>query len=371
MLKLGIEEEFHVVDLATKRVVPSARGLLHRLPIGAFVGGGTSSTIRLVGSAHHELGDLRGELVALRGILVQRAAGLHLGALASGTAPLANANRAPDANREFPEHNHPYRDPEPADDPVTCGMFVRVEAEDSEVATRAIAWIMPHVPTLLALSSSSPYWAGRDTGHASWRWNRPEVSAPTKAARGVGGATSPRETPRLPLRLSAHAPMLELRVCDAIADVEATVAIAALFRALYRYASRAVVAHRTPPAASPTIALDAIRHAGRSGLAHDLIDPVAAVTRPAATVVRALVADMAPYLRETDDLDRVETTIERVLAEGSGASRQRDAARRGGLSAVVDRELARTMACVVVTDTAPAPASPALDAGSALGTAVR
>ncbi|WP_161501026.1 carboxylate-amine ligase [Embleya scabrispora] len=340
MLKLGIEEEFHVVDLTTKQVVPSARGLLDRLPIGAFVGDrDTASTIRLVGSAHHELGDLRGELVALRGILVQRAAGLHLGALASGTAPLPGRDEPAAA--------------EPTGGRLTCGMFVRVEAEDDEVAARAIAWIMPHVPTLLALSSSSPYWAGRDTGHASWRRHRLDASAPAQAVGGAGA--SPRKAFHPPLRLSPHAPMLELRVCDAIADVEATVAIAALFRALYRHASRAVVAHRTPPAGSPTIARQAMRHAARSGLAHDLIDPVAAVTRPAATVVRALVAEMAPYLRETDDLDRVETAIERVLTEGTGAARQRGAARAGGPSAAVDRELARTMACVAVTDTAPAP----------------
>ncbi|WP_439678984.1 carboxylate-amine ligase [Embleya sp. MST-111070] len=359
MLKLGIEEEFHVVDLATRRVVPSARGLVDRLPIGAFIGDReTASTIRMVGSAHHELGDIRGELVALRGILVQRAAGLHLGALAGGTAPLLGRDDPAAAESVGGRH--------------TCGMFVRVEAEDGETATRAMAWIMPHVSTLLALSASSPFWAGRDTGHASWRRHRLGASAPTPTGGGVGSTESPRETLHPPLRLSPHTPMLELRVCDAIADVEVTVAIAALFRALYRYASRAVVAHRTPPAPSPAIAHRAIRYAARFGLAHDLIDPVAAVTRPAAAVVRALVAEMAPYLREADDLDRVETTIERVLTEGTGAAQQRDTARAGDLSAVVDRELARTMACVVVTDTSPAlDGSPAPDAPSALDAVVR
>ncbi|WP_406290252.1 YbdK family carboxylate-amine ligase [Embleya sp. NBC_00896] len=372
MLKLSIQEEFHTVDLATKRMVSSAPALLERLPAGAFVGAAKESTVGIVTSPHADLTAARAELVDLRGTLVYRAAGLRLGVLAGGTAPMmstADVRTAPDAryttlDREWAE---------PARDWITCGTHVHVEVENRDVAARALAWITPHLSTLSAMSASSPFWAGRDTGYASWRRMCVE-RLPT--AGPMGPLRSAREYDELiatleaigvapdgdmfypALRLSRQAPTLELRVCDAIADVETTIAIAALFRALCGYACRAVAADRTPPLPSPMIARGAMWRAARSGLEHDLIDPVAAVTLPAATVVRGLVAEMAPYLRECGDLDAVEGAVEPLLARGSGAARQRRAAREGGLASVVDQVLAETMACVVVSDTAPPPAHP-------------
>ncbi|WP_406299987.1 YbdK family carboxylate-amine ligase [Embleya sp. NBC_00888] len=371
MLKLGIQEEFHVVDLATKRTVSSAPALLDRLPAGPFVGRSKESTVAIATSTHAEPDALRARLTELRGTLVHRAAGLRLGVLASGTAPmmsLADVRTAPEAryaawDDEYAELSRGW---------ITCGMHVRVEVEDRDVAARAIAWITPHLATLSALSASSPFWAGRDTGYASWR----QVCVERLPAAGpIGPVRSAREYDELvaslvavgvvpdrdlflpALRLSPRGSALDLRVCDAIADVEVTIAIAALFRALYLYASDAVVADRTPPTPSPMLARGAMWRAARSGIEGDLIDPVAAVKLPAATVVRALVAEMAPYLRESGDLDLVEVAIGRLLARGSAAAGQRRAAREGGPAAVVDRVLAQTMACVGISDSSPLPAS--------------
>lgn len=370
MLELSIQEEFHTVDLATRRMVSSAPALLERLPAGSFVGAAKESIVRIRTSAHADLGAARAELVGLRGILVSRAAGLRLGVLAGGTAPMmstADVQTAPD-----PRYAALDRDwAEPARDWITCGTHVHVKVEDRNVAARAIAWITPYLSTLSAMSASSPFWAGRDTGYASWRRMCVErlptagPLGPLQSAREYDELIATLETIGVApdgdmlypaLRLSRRTPTLELLICDAIADVETTIAITALFRALCRYACRAVTAGRTPAPLSPMIARGAMWRAARSGLEHDLIDPVAAVTRPAATVVRGLVAEMASDLREFGDLETVEAAVERLLARGSGAALQRRAAREGGLAAVVDQVLAQTMACVTVSDTTPAPA---------------
>jgi glutamate---cysteine ligase / carboxylate-amine ligase len=358
--KLGIEEEFHTVDLATRRLVSSAPVLLDSLPRGPFTAEFKESAVEIVTTAHTELEELREELIRARGTLVRTAAGLRLGVIASGTAPSMNLSdvrttaddRYGTIDTEYAEVGRTW---------VTCGLHVHVEIEDRDLAVRAMAWVEPHLSTLLALSSGSPYWAGRDTGYASWRhllMDRLPTAGPLGPLRSAreyddvlatlnrAGVMRDDRMFYSPLRLSSHVPTLELRICDSVADVEVSVLIAALYRAIV---TRAATAGEEPPRLSPMIARGAMWRAARSGLEGDLIDPVSGLTAPAAVVVRNLLAELEPGLRDTGDFERARNTVEELLACGSGAARQRAAAEKGGLSGVVDHVLARTMACVPLT----------------------
>ena len=52
---------------------------------------------------------------------------------------------------------------------VTFGLHVHVAVNSGDKAVMICDRMMQHLPTLLALSSSSPYWEGRDTGLCSHR----------------------------------------------------------------------------------------------------------------------------------------------------------------------------------------------------------
>jgi len=138
------------------------------------------------------------------------------------------------------------------------------------------------------------------------------------------------------MRLSAHVPTLELRVCDSVPDIDGVVLIAALFRALVRHATHAVHAGHEPPPMPEPLLRTATWRAARSGLEGDLIDPTTLGRARADAVVRRLVAHVADELRWYEDWDRVTRTIDDVLRSGSWARTQRGVGRRQGLPAVVD-----------------------------------
>src|SRR5919107_1779987 len=121
-------------------------------------------------------------------------------------------------------------------------MHVHVEVADEEEAVAVVDGVRPWLPVLLAVSANSPFWHGRDTGHASWRsqvWGRWPTGGPREALRGL---TEYRETARLlqewgaamddamlyfDVRLAAALPTVEVRVADVCTDVDDAVLVAA------------------------------------------------------------------------------------------------------------------------------------------------
>ena len=126
------------------------------------------------------------------------------------------------------------------------------------------------LPVLLALSASSPFWNGQDTGYASIRtiiWQRwPSAGATGRlgSAAGVRRADrrpdqhrGDRRRARWPTSTSdprPTRPTLELRVCDACPIVDDAVLIAGLFRG--RRPRRRARASRTAEPFVPVAAAD-------------------------------------------------------------------------------------------------------------------
>ncbi|WP_443051899.1 glutamate-cysteine ligase family protein [Streptomyces sp. NBC_00250] len=68
-----------------------------------------------------------------------------------------------------------------ADEQLICGAQMHVDVPDRDCPVRALCVINPGLPPLPALSASSPYWLGADTGHASRRsviWQRRPTCGP-------------------------------------------------------------------------------------------------------------------------------------------------------------------------------------------------
>ena len=221
--------------------------------------------------------------------------------------------------------------------------------------------VAPYLPTLLALSASSPFRAdGVDTGYASsrtlvWqRWPTTGLAAPVSNAADYDqlvsdlvatGVIADAGMVYFDVRPANSAPTLELRICDSCPAVDTIMVIAALFRALVDYEVDLLRAGAPALAVPATLGRAALWRAARSGLEGELVDLAGPASRPAATVVNDLLRQVRPQLEAVGDWCPVEDLVQSVMAAGSSAARQRQSAhRRGRLSDIVDDLITETAA---------------------------
>ena len=87
---VGVEEEFHTVDLATRRLTPQAGSLVGQLPAGRFSSELQRSVLEANSRPHVRLADLAADIAALRRAAITVAQPLGLGIVAAGTVPIGN-----------------------------------------------------------------------------------------------------------------------------------------------------------------------------------------------------------------------------------------------------------------------------------------
>ena len=359
---LGVEEEFLLVDPDTRRLVPRADDVLAdaRAEGGAKVDHELQLAQVEAGTAVcRTLSELRSQLAGLRKTLAAAAerAGCRLASAGSHPfSPCEDSRVTPKPAYLRLERDYQLVTREQ----LVCGCHVHVGIPDAEMAVRVLNRVRPFLPTMLALGVNSPFWLGHDTGYASFRtemWRRwplagtPEIFASRAEYEELvelmlkTGAIDDPARIYWDVRPSARFDTLEFRVTDACLRVDEAVLVAGLFRALARTALDEEVAGRPLRRIRSEMLEAAIWRAARYGLDADLIDLVEGRSLPAGEVVRDLLVRLRPALEDAGDWDDVESTVERVLAEGTGASRQRRVFERSQeLTDVVDLVVAETVA---------------------------
>lgn len=297
-----------------------------------------------------DLGALADDLRRRRAELIEAAGRRDVIVAAVGSSPVGGEPTATPDERYLRMHEQFGLI---AGDQLTCGAHVHVGVGSRAEGVVAIDGVRPWLAVVLALTVNSPFWAGGDSGYASYRtvsWGRWPTSGPT--ARFGDEATYDRRVEDLvaagaavdsgmiyfDARLSATYPTVEFRIADVGQHIADSVLLAALCRALVDTAAR-------EPAIDPPVALlrAAAWRASRYGLGGDLLDLVDGTLRPATHLLDRLVDVLTPALRRTGDEDTVRRGIDRVLRRGTGADLQRvDLARRGRPSDVVRAAAART-----------------------------
>jgi carboxylate-amine ligase len=216
--------------------------------------------------------------------------------------------------------------------------------------------VRPWLATVVALAANSPFWAGEDSGYASYRtevWCRwPLTGMPDRLgsrAEYDDLVAALQEVDALPdatflywdVRPSARYETLEFRAADACLAVDDAVMVAGLWRALARTAAGEAGAGEPAPRLRREL-LDAARwRAARYGVEGTLVDLGEGRTAPARQVVDRLLAHVRPALESAGDWDEVAGLVDRALAGGNGAVRQRAAfARRGEMADVLSLLLA-------------------------------
>ena len=221
-----------------------------------------------------------------------------------------------------------------------CALHVHVGMPDPETAVAVANAMRHHLPLLAALTANSPFRDGADTGLASARAaavrSYPRFELPRAfrdyedflrvadqliVAAGVDDYTyiwwDVRPHPNLGT--------VEVRGMDVQPRPEQNAAVAALIQAL--------AAKEIDRPGAPGLAREAIEEsyfqAERYGLeARLMVDESTAA--PAAEVAQATLAEARPYAEQLGGADAFEE-IERILADGNGADRQRRVHEEGGM----------------------------------------
>jgi len=209
----------------------------------------------------------------------------------------------------------------------------------------------------MALSANSPFHLGQDTGHESWRgvvWDRWPTAGPVEPFTSVAayratvrqliasGAALDEGMIYLDARLARSYPTVEVRVADVCTDLDDTVLVAAVVRALAETAARG----EGPAHQWRTEMLRAARWRARhDGTSDQLLDPAYGALVRAEDALATMLDHLAPALADSGDAALVENGIERMLTHGTGAARQRaQVGADGDLRTVLDDLRRRTAA---------------------------
>ncbi|MFG2231005.1 glutamate--cysteine ligase [Streptomyces sp. NPDC048723] len=352
-LTVGVEEEFLLVDARSFRVVPAAPLVLATaggLP-GEIHPEGTRYQVEISTPIAHSAASLRVELAALRRTL-GRAARTHGCRLLAAPSPVVAVEGPLHLTDDEPRQREQHRRFGALTDTlVSCGRHIHIGTLDVDTAVAVSNRIRPWLPTLIALAANSPFWGGRDTGHASWRamaWSGwpsaglpPHFTSTAHFRRSVqtllgSGAALDTKMVYWDLRPSGHWPTLEIRAPDMSPDIDSALLQAELARALVSTALREIAERRPEPAVRDDVLRLARWRAAHDGLEGFGLDPYSGTELPAADLAEALLDLVAPELAAAGDLDHAAKTLAGLLRDGSGAHRQRVAfARRQDLTDVL------------------------------------
>jgi carboxylate-amine ligase len=334
---VGVEEEFHVIDADTGDLEPAARRVLRGADAEPEL---HRSMVETASGVHTGLSALRADLVDKRRSLVQASGRLGLAVVAAGTVPGSGSR----PSRVYPDERYErmaqeYR--QLVDEQQVAACQVQVGVPDKDLAVRITRRVREWLPTLLALSVSSPYFAGQDTGYASYRtivtsrWPTvgppPDLGSAQEYDRVVdtlvaSGVISDAGMIYFDARPSARYPTVEIRVADSCPSVDDAILLAALARALVTVAAEEDEAGRPLPEAPQVLLRAATWRAARSGLGGHLVDPATRTAVPAGVRIDALLNHVRPVLEARGEWDTVLELLTDLRNRGTSATRQRRAA---------------------------------------------
>jgi carboxylate-amine ligase len=360
--RFGIEEEYFLSDAAS-------RGIVRKVSPGFIAAAQEAfpdevqremlqSQLEVATPVCEAMDEARRSLSALRVGLAGLALEHDMLLLASGTHPSAvwSRQRATEASR----YDGLMRDLQMLGSRnQVCGLHVHVEVKGDDERICLMARLLPFLPLLLALSTSSPFWQGRRTGLMAYRLcayaELPRTGLPdlfTDPAdyrayvEALVGAGAIKDASYIwwAIRPSAKHPTLELRIADSCTRLDDTLAVAALYRCLVRHLLRKPKLNAGLTAASRAIAAENVWRAQRYGIHGGLVCMESRSMRTVQSLVDELVDQLsedaaalgcATDLAACSEIGAAGTSADFQLAVYEEA-RIRDGGQAAALAAVVD-----------------------------------
>jgi glutamate---cysteine ligase / carboxylate-amine ligase len=357
---LGIEEEFQIVDPQTRELKSHVSEILDegRMLLGEQVKPEMIQAQIEVGTGIcQNIGEARTDITNLRAIVSSLARKNGLAIVAASTHPISQ-----------------WKEQQIYDDPhyallieelqmvarslLIFGLHVHVGIGDRERQIHimnAARYFLPHV---LALTTSSPFWLGINTGLKSYRSEVfkkfPRTDIPdhfssyqsfqsyVQLLLGTNSISNPKKI-WWDVRPHPNFPTLEFRVCDIPTRVDDTIAVAALFQAIVCKLDRLIERNLGFRLYRRMLIQENKWRAVRYGLEGKLIDFGKQKEVPVADLIRELldfVDDVLDDLGSRKEVEHVHTILER----GTSADEQLQVFRETNeLTAVVDRLIERTV----------------------------
>lgn len=365
---LGIEEEYFLVDRRSRDIVgdPPAEILAE---VEALLGAQVSpeflrSQIEIGTRVCPNLDEARADLRRLRGAIASVVARYGMAPIAAATHPFARWGTQKTTQRGR------YQSLESDLQGVgrrlaICGLHVHVGIPDNELRIDLLNQASYFLPHLLALSTSSPFWQGENTGLKSYRLavfdEMPRTGTPERFAswgeyrRHVdilvrAGLIEDATKLWWDLRPSERFPTIEMRITDSCTSLEDSLSIAALFRCLLRMLWRLKRENQRWRLYARMLIDENRWRAQRYGFDQGLVDFGKGAIVPYADLLEEILALIEPDARHFGCVDEVLHARE-ILARGTSAHRQlavfdhalsEGATRSEALAAVVDWLIAET-----------------------------
>jgi carboxylate-amine ligase len=363
-LTLGIEEEYQIIDPETRELRSYITEILSgdHMVLGEVKPELHQSMVEIGTRVCRAPAEVRAELIRLRGTVMELAGKSGLVIAAAGTHPFSSwltqeitpLERYLGVKQDLADL---------AQQLLIFGTHVHVGIEDRDFLIDAMNVARYFVPHVLTLSTSSPFWMGRDTGLKSYRSiifrNFPRTGIPptldswSEYAALVDTMVRTGCVPNASkvwwdLRPNHSYPTLEFRLCDVCTRVEEAVCVAAILQAIVAKLwklRRDNMTFRVYPLA---LLEENKWRAVRYGLDGRLIDLGKEKELPARDLVRELIEWFVDdVVDELGSRKEVEYAF-KILEHGTSADRQLARYREtGNLNAVVDALVMETAEGVV------------------------
>ena len=336
---LGVEEEYLLVEVETGALVRSqpeglmekVKGLRYGLVSPEFF----ASQIEIGTTVCENIQDLRAEIGLLRLAVAEAAEEYGLAPIAVSTHPYARWEKQ--QVTAAPRYQAIARDLQGVIRRlVISGLHVHVGIEDPDLRIDLMGQITYFLPHLLALSASSPFWEGKDTGLKSYRpsvmTTLPRTGLPepfsswTEYERHVNVLISAgliEDSSKIwwDIRPSGRYPTLEMRATDLPTRMDDVAALAALYVCLLRMLWRLRSDNQRWRTYSNFLVSENAWRAQRYGVKGELVDFGKGVLVPFEDLVEELIELVAPdaeALSCTAEIEHLRT----ICREGSSADRQ-------------------------------------------------
>ena len=368
-ITLGIEEEFFLVDPGTRDLLPDpdrrifdacARNRGPHKVVPEFL----RSQIETGTKVCRSVAELREALRETRRLVIDAAAEHGAAVMAASTHPFA-AWRAQMVTPRERYERFAVTFQESLRRLVVGGMHIHAGFGDADARIRVMTALRRYLPLLHALSTSSPFMGGRETGFKSYRLTimgalpRTSLPGPLSSRADFDRLVAAYQRMKFlesgselwwDVRPSLAFPTVEMRICDVCPRIDDAVAVAALYASLLRHLMRLDEEGRLP-AEPPTEIIGENRWLaqrygvlaffGDEGSAGrvDIADHADAVVEQVADDARAL--DCEPELRRVLD----------IIRDGAGADRQIDHFRLRRLEGDTEDEALRSVVDLVIAET--------------------
>lgn len=335
---VGVEEEYQLIDPASGELRSEARAVLRSDWTGDIRNEMQESTLEIGTQICADCDELREEIIRLRFQTATVAASHELAIAAAGVHPFSRwESHEMSGSERYQRIAGEYG--RIARDEHNFGMHVHVAVPADCDRVQIMGRTRTYLPFLLALSCSSPYYEGADTGYASYRtilWRRwPRTGAPprfadaeeyahyTEALVRAGFIEDARDIYWM-VRPHPVYPTLEFRACDVCPSLDDALAIAALNRVLVAAAVWGEMPEPSPASSAvlaDRVLDDNLWRVARDGLDADLVSVEAAAgPRSLRAELNELLDRVEPVARALGE-DDMRAGIERIMRRGNGADR--------------------------------------------------